>query len=82
MLFRSKVKKDIYKILPVQNGDIIDITHTEMQYGSKIIDKDENGINVVAADVDKQHEVISGYSLVFRNYTNETKLVSKGDDVA
>lgn len=78
----QKVKKDIYKILPVQNGDIIDITHTEMQYGSKIIDKDENGINVVAADVDKQHEVISGYSLVFRNYTNETKLVSKGDDVA
>lgn len=74
-----KVKKDIYKILPLQEGDIIDVTAEVEEYGQKIIGKDNDGINILAADIAKVHRVISGYDLVYRNYKKGSKLASESE---
>lgn len=71
-----KVKKDIFKILPIQDGDIIDIIKSENEYGNKIIGKDDNGINIIAADIYKEYDVITQYDLVYRNYKKGKSLIT------
>ncbi|MBU5331716.1 hypothetical protein KQI61_05865 [Anaerocolumna aminovalerica] len=76
-----KVKKEIFNILPLQDGDIIDELSSELTYGVKIIGKDEYGKNILAADIDKQYDVITKYEIVYRNYKTGSKLISDmGDD--
>lgn len=71
-----KVRKDIFKILPLQDGDIIDILNSEKEFGKKIIGKDDNGINIIAADISKEFDVITKYEIVYRNYSKSKNLLS------
>jgi len=71
-----KVNKDVFNILPLQDGDIIDVKKSEIKFGEKIIRKDTNGINIIAADIDKQYDVITNYDIVYRNYGSGSKLAS------
>lgn len=71
-----KVKKEVFNILPLQDGDIIDVTKSEKEFGVKIIGKDDYGINILAADIDKEYDVITKYDIVFRNYGSGSKLAS------
>lgn len=76
-----KIKKQVFNILPLQDGDIIDVINSELQYGMKIIGKDDNGINILAADINKQYDVITNYEIVYRNYKNGSILASsKSED--
>lgn len=70
-----KVRKDIFKILPLQDGDIIDIYNTEKEYGKKIIGKDDSGLNIVAADISKEYDVICNYEIVHRNFSKGKSLL-------
>ena len=70
-----KVNKEIYKILPLQDGDIIDVLKSEKEFGKKIVGKDDRGINIIAADISKEYEVITQYDLVHRNYKKGKSLV-------
>ena len=63
-----KIKKEIFKILPLQDGDIIDVKNSEKQFGMKIIGKDDEGKNIVVADIDKEYDVITQYDIVYRKY--------------
>lgn len=63
-----KVKSDVYNILELQDGDIITIKSSELQYGMKIIDKDENGFNILEKDTSKVYDVITSYEIAYRNY--------------
>lgn len=78
----QKVDKKIYKIIPIVNGDIIDITKTEMRYGEKIIGKDEDGLNIIAADIDKEYEVITGYKFYYIAKDKKRNQMLEGVDVA
>lgn len=78
----QKVDKKIYKIIPMVNGDIIDITKTEMRYGEKIIGKDDNGLNIIAADIDKEYEVITGYEFYYVAKDKNRNEMLKGVDVS
>lgn len=71
-----KIKKEIFKILPLQDGDIIDIRNSEKQFGMKIIGKDEDGKNIVVADIDKEYDVITQYDLVYRKYGKGMSLLT------
>lgn len=71
-----KVRKDIFQILPLQDGDIIDILNSEKEFGKKIIGKDDNGINIIAADISKEFDVITKYEIVYRNYSKSKNLLS------
>ena len=71
-----KVRKEIFKILPLQDGDIIDVMNSEKEFAKKIIGKDDNGINIVAADIDKELDVITQYDLVYRDYNKSKTLLS------
>lgn len=71
-----KVRKDIFKILPLQDGDIIDILNSEKEFGKKIIGKDDNGINIIATDITKEYDVITKYEIVYRNYNKSKNLLS------
>lgn len=71
-----KIRKEIFKILPLQDGDIIDVLNSEKQFGMKIIGKDDKGINIVAADIDKEYDVITQYEIVYRNYSKSKTLLS------
>ena len=64
----TKFKKESFKILPLVDGDIIDIQDYETRFGEKIIGKDENGINIIVADPNKELKVVSKYEIVYRNY--------------
>jgi hypothetical protein len=70
-----KVKKEVYKILPLQDGDIIDVIKSEKIFGQKIIGKDDKGINILAADIDKEYDVITQYEIISRNYTKGKSLI-------
>ena len=63
-----KVKKEIFKILPLQDGDIIDVIKSEKEFAKKIIGKDDNGLNIIAADIDKELDVITQYELLYRDF--------------
>ena len=71
-----KVRKDIFKILPLQDGDIIDVMNSEKEFAKKIIGKDDDGINIVAADIDKELDIITQYDLVYRDYNKSKTLLS------
>ena len=71
-----KIRKEIFKILPLQDGDIIDVISSEKEFAKKIIGKDDNGINIVAADIDKELDVITQYDLVYRDYNKSKTLLS------
>lgn len=71
-----KVRKEIFKILPLQDGDIIDVISSEKEFAKKIIGKDDDGINIVAADIDKELDVITQYDLVYRDYNKSKTLLS------
>ena len=47
-----------------------------MEFGQKIIGKDDNGINIVAADIDKEYDVITQYEIIYRNYSKSKTLLS------
>lgn len=71
-----KIKKEVFNILPLQDGDIIDELKSEIVYGVKSIGKDERGINILAADIDKEYDVITKYEIVYRNYNKDSRLAS------
>lgn len=76
-----KIKKEVFRILPLQDGDIIDVLNSELEYGLKIIGKNDIGINILAADIDKQYDVITQYEIVYKNYKSGSKLFSDiGDE--
>lgn len=71
-----KIRKEIFKILPLQDGDIIDVMNSEKEFAKKIIGKDDDGINIVAADIDKELDIITQYDLVYRDYNKSKTLLS------
>ena len=71
-----KVRKEIFKILPLQDGDIIDVMNSEKEFAKKIIGKDDDGINIVAADIDKELDIITQYDLIYRDYNKSKTLLS------
>ena len=60
----------------MQDGDIIDVISSEKEFDKKIIGKDDDGINIVAADIDKELDVITQYDLVYRDYNKSKTLLS------
>lgn len=71
-----KVKKEIFKILPLQDGDIIDAKKIEKVFGEKIIGKDDDGKNIVVADIDKEYDMITQYDIIFRKYKKSNSLIT------
>lgn len=63
-----KVRKEIFKILPLQDGDIINVIKSEKEFAKKIIGKDDTGFNIIAADIDKELDVITQYELLYRDF--------------
>ena len=80
MLFRSQEERCLHPALPqqqpLQDGDIIDVKNSEKQFGMKIIGKDDEGKNIVVADIDKEYDVITQYDLVYRDYNKSKTLLS------
>lgn len=74
-----KIRKEIFKILPLQDGDIIDIRTSEKEFAKKIIGKDNNGINIVVDDIENELDVITQYDLVFRDYKKSKVLLSDSE---
>ena len=71
-----KVRKEVFKILPLHDGDIIDVLKSEKEFAKKIIGKDDDGINIVAADIDNELDVITQYDIVYRDYNKGKTLLS------
>ncbi|MFQ7494768.1 hypothetical protein [Faecalibacillus intestinalis] len=70
-----KVDKKIFKILPLQDGDIIEIKNSKKEFAKKIIGKDEEGKNIIAADIDKELDIITQYEILYRNYGKGKSLI-------
>lgn len=75
-----KVDKKIFKILPLQDGDIIEIKNSKKEFAKKIIGKDEEGRNIIAADIDKELDIITQYEIVYRNYEKGKSLIVDSED--
>lgn len=75
-----KVDKKIFKILPLQDGDIIEIKNSKKEFAKKIIGKDEEGKNIIAADIDKELDIITQYEIVYRNYEKGKSLIVDSED--
>lgn len=74
------VDKKIFKILPLQDGDIIEIKNSKKEFAKKIIGKDEEGKNIIAADIDKELDIITQYEIVYRNYEKGKSLIVDSED--
>ena len=75
-----KVDKKIFKILPLQDGDIIEIKNSKKEFAKKIIGKDQEGKNIIAADIDKELDIITQYEILYRNYGNGKSLIVDSED--
>lgn len=75
-----KVDKKIFKILPLQDGDIIEIKNSKKEFAKKIIGKDEEGKNIIAADIDKELDIITQYEILYRNYGKGKSLIVDSED--
>lgn len=75
-----KVDKKIFKILPLQDGDIIEIKNSKKEFAKKIIGKDEEGKNIIAADIDKELNIITQYEILYRNYGKGKSLIVDSED--
>lgn len=75
-----KVDKKIFKILPLQDGDIIEIKNSKKEFAKKIIGKDEEGKNIIAADIDKEFDIITQYEILYRNYGKGKSLIVDSED--
>lgn len=68
-----KVDEQSYKILFIQDGDIVKVSKSEMRHGWKITGKDENGINIIEPDETKQYKYFCNYDIVYRDYKKSIK---------
>ena len=59
----------------MQDGDIIDVKNCEKQFDMKIIGKDDEGKNILAANIDKEYDVITQYEIVYRKYNKKHSLL-------
>lgn len=75
-----KVDKKIFKILPLQDGDIIEIKNSKKEFAKKIIGKDEEGKNIIAADIDRELDIITQYEILYRNYGKGKSLIVDSED--
>lgn len=75
-----KVDKKIFKILPLQDGDIIEIKNSKKEFAKKIIGKDEEGKNIIASDIDKELDIITQYEILYRNYGKGKSLIVDSED--
>lgn len=75
-----KVDKKIFKILPLQDGDIIEIKNSKKEFAKKIIGKDEEGKNIIDDDIDKELDIITQYEIVYRNYEKGKSLIVDSED--
>ena len=81
-ILNVKVDKQMFDILFIQDGDIIQVNKSEYRYGVKIIGKDENGVNITDTDYDKQYLYLLGYDILYRDYSKSNKsLVEEWYDV-
>lgn len=72
-ILNVKVDKQMFDILFIQDGDIIQVNKSEYRYGVKIIGKDENGVNITDTDYDKQYLYLLGYEILYRDYSKSNK---------
>ena len=72
-ILNVKVDKQMFDILFIQDGDIIQVNKSEYRYGVKIIGKDENGVNITDTDYDKQYLYLLGYDILYRDYSKSNK---------
>ena len=72
-ILNVKVDKQMFDILFIQDGDIIQVNKSEYRYGIKIIGKDENGVNITDTDYDKQYLYLLGYDILYRDYSKSNK---------
>lgn len=72
-ILNVKVDKQMFDILFIQDGDIIQVNKSEYRYGVKIIGKDENGVNITDTDYDKQYLYLLGYDILYRDYLKSNK---------
>lgn len=75
-----KVDKKIFKILPLQDGDIIEIKNSKKEFAKKIIGKDEEGKNIIVTDIDKELDIITQYEILYRNYGKGKSLIVDSED--
>ena len=73
IILNVKVDKQMFDILFIQDGDIIQVNKSEYRYGVKIIGKDENGVNITDTDYDKQYLYLLGYDILYRDYSKSNK---------
>lgn len=76
-----KVNKSTFAILPLQDGDIIDVIKTNTVYGEKIVGKDEKGINIIDVDTTKTYDVITKYNLIQRDYSKGKSLITAYEEI-
>lgn len=66
-----KVDKNTFNIMPLQDGDIIEISVIEPAFGVKIVGKDDKGINILEEDTSKVFKMIKAYEILFRDYSKK-----------
>ena len=72
-ILNVKVDKQMFDILFIQDGDIIQVNKSEYRYGVKIIGKDEDGVNITDTDYNKQYLYLLGYDILYRDYSKSNK---------
>lgn len=76
LIKNRKIDKQAFSILPVQDGDIIEVKSNEKRYGKKTIGKNSDGTNIVVEDTNKIYDVICSYDILYRDYDKCNKFDS------
>ena len=80
LIENRKIDKQAFSILPVQDGDIIEVKSNEKRYGKKAIGKNSDGTNIVVEDTTKIYDVICSYDILYRDYDKCNKFNSDDEE--
>ena len=67
-------------IYNIKNGEIQYRKVDKKIFAKKIIGKDEEGKNIIAADIDKELDIITQYEILYRNYGKGKSLIVDSED--
>jgi hypothetical protein len=70
-----KVKKELFNILEIRQGDVVKAGDYEYKPCVKVMGKDENGINIIGEDTEKYEWWLTKYDILQRNYSKNNIMV-------
>jgi hypothetical protein len=76
-----KIPKNIFNILELKEQDFVLMKNTEIRPKVKVVEKDENGINIIGNNPNEKEWWLTQYEILERDYNKNNKIIDEEMEV-